>query len=710
MVKKDLQKPELFIRKSIINQHARILIVEDEAVIASDLKEALIQAGYEVTAVVSSGELAVQKAAEERPDLVLMDIRLSGALDGVEAAAQIRQQSPIPVIYLAAHADADVISCTKAPPPCEYLLKPVHLQELQLTIAMALYKHHLETELHATNQRLEQEIAEHKRAEESLRESERKLKDAQKMGHLGHWEFEIDTQTITWSDQVFTLYDRDPALGAPSPEEEATYYTPEQTKILREYAQKAIETGNEFEYDFQAILPGGRKVDFSSSMRPIKDENGRVVKLFGTVQDITERKQDQGKIQKERAKLNAINRVLQETMICETAADIARVCLQSAEELTGSRFGFICKVNQAGRFDTIAISDPGWNACRIPETNALLMLNDLEVRGIRGRVIRDEQSLIFNNPMAHPDWIEPPQGHPPITSFLGVPLKFQGKTFGIIGLGNKESGYACADQEVIETLSLTFAEALQRKQAEAALRESERQLRELNASKDKFFSILAHDLKNSLIGFLSFAKLLEQFETLEKAEFKDLTSQFRTSAENLFTLLENLLLWSQIQRGMLEPFLQEIPIGAFAVQNIKLLTPNAAHKQIRLTNLVQEEIPVVVDVNMIDTVIRNLLSNAIKFTHAGGAVEISATYDQDVVTVAVSDTGIGIPAEKLPNLFRIDAKCQQAGTAGEKGTGLGLILCKEFVEKHGGKIWVESEVGKGTTVWFTLPKEPHEQM
>ena len=139
-----------------MNQHARILIVEDEAVIASDLKEALIQAGYEVTAVVSSGELAVQKAAEEQPDLVLMDIRLSGALDGIDAAEQIRQQSHIPVIYLTTHADADILSRAKSPPPCGYLLKPVHPQELQLTIAMALDKHHLETELHATNQRLEQ--------------------------------------------------------------------------------------------------------------------------------------------------------------------------------------------------------------------------------------------------------------------------------------------------------------------------------------------------------------------------------------------------------------------------------------------------------------------------------------------------------------------------------------------------------------------------
>ena len=259
--------------------------------------------------------------------------------------------------------------------------------------------------------------------------------------------------------------------------------------------------------------------------------------------------------------------------------------------------------------------------------------------------------------------------------------------------------------QVEEVLARVHAHLTIRK-LHTQLREKNDQLAELNASKDKFFAILAHDLKNPLIGFLSFAKLLEQVEDLEQAEFTKLTNAFRTSAENLFALLENLLLWAQLQQGMIEAIPSEVPIGAFAERNITLLAPNAAQKQITLTNLIQAEIPVAVDVMMIDTVVRNLLANAIKFTEAGGAVAISATQDGDTVTVRVADTGIGISAEKLPNLFRIDAKCRREGTAGEKGTGLGLILCKEFVERNGGRIGVESEVGKGTTFTFTLPKKP----
>jgi signal transduction histidine kinase len=235
------------------------------------------------------------------------------------------------------------------------------------------------------------------------------------------------------------------------------------------------------------------------------------------------------------------------------------------------------------------------------------------------------------------------------------------------------------------------------------------QLRELNRNKDKFFSIIAHDLKNPLIGFLSFVKLIEEdLENWNKDQIQKLLGQLRDSAENLSALIENLLTWSRIQRDMIDYLLQPIDLRLLIARNIEILTPNAEQKQVTFQNSLQEEISVDVDLHMLDTVVRNLLSNAIKFTEVGGTIKISATHDENTVNVAVSDTGIGIPEEKLSDLFRIDAKSQREGTAGEKGTGLGLILCKEFIEKHGGKIWAESKVGKGTTFTFTLPRKSME--
>jgi signal transduction histidine kinase len=139
-------------------------------------------------------------------------------------------------------------------------------------------------------------------------------------------------------------------------------------------------------------------------------------------------------------------------------------------------------------------------------------------------------------------------------------------------------------------------------------------------------------------------------------------------------------------------------------RNLELLKTPALQKQISLNSLVPGNIFVYIDINMLDTVIRNLLSNAVKFTRPGGTVEVSALTEQGIVTVSVSDNGIGISHEKLPNLFRIDVKTQRAGTANEQGTGLGLILCKDFIEKHQGQLGIESEPEKGTTVWFSVPQ------
>ncbi len=162
----------------------------------------------------------------------------------------------------------------------------------------------------------------------------------------------------------------------------------------------------------------------------------------------------------------AINRIYREALFCETEEQLGNVCLAVAEKLTGSKFGFIAEVDQNGRFATIAISNPGWSACKLPVSEALHFLENIELRGLRGRVMMSGEVLIFNDPASHPDWIEPPQGHPAITSFLGAPLKLAGQTFGMIGLANREGGYDKQHREAMEALAETVVEVLMRKRAE----------------------------------------------------------------------------------------------------------------------------------------------------------------------------------------------------------------------------------------------------
>lgn len=274
---------------------------------------------------------------------------------------------------------------------------------------------------------------------------------------------------------------------------------------------------------------------------------------------------------------------------------------------------------------------------------------------------------------------------------------------------SKVKGFAAGGVDYI-TKPFQIEEVLARVQAHLTIRRQQQeiaaqreQLRTLNAHKDKFFSILAHDLRNPVTGFLAMSHILEDFDNLALEQRATITSQFRDLSRNLFALLENLLTWSQVQQGMLNCYPQEAPFMAFVDRNFKLLRPTADQKQLQLQHRIQDDLLVMGDVMMIDTIVRNLLSNAIKFTRPGGVITMSADYAPHLATVTVTDTGIGIPAEKLPDLFRIDAKYQRDGTAGEKGTGLGLILCKEFVERNGGRIWAESEVGRGAIFRFTLP-------
>ncbi len=230
------------------------------------------------------------------------------------------------------------------------------------------------------------------------------------------------------------------------------------------------------------------------------------------------------------------------------------------------------------------------------------------------------------------------------------------------------------------------------------------ELNELNATKDKFFSIISHDLKGPLNSLSSFSNLLINYtESLSPEEIKALATDLDKSIKNLFSLLENLLEWSRSQTGKIEFQPENFDLAELLEENKTLLEVQAGNKNIQLTNTNQEPIEIHANKNSINTVIRNLISNSIKFTPEGGSITLSSTIKPGSVQVSVKDTGVGMSKEVIEKLFRIDTKHSTKGTAEEKGTGLGLILCKDFVEKNGGTIWVESELEKGSTFSFSLP-------
>ena len=242
-------------------------------------------------------------------------------------------------------------------------------------------------------------------------------------------------------------------------------------------------------------------------------------------------------------------------------------------------------------------------------------------------------------------------------------------------------------------------------QQQNVLQNQSKELLELNATKDKFFSIIAHDLRSPFNGFLGLTQIMaEELPSLTMSEVQAIAVDMRISATNLFRLIENLLHWSSMQQGKI-PFKPEgIKLSRVVDESVTMIRESAKSKSIDIIIDIPDDTKVFADNNMLQTVIRNLFSNAVKFTHKGGKITISAkAKDPNNIEIAVKDSGIGMSPALIENLFRIDVKTNRIGTNDEPSTGLGLLLCKDFIEKHDGKLLVESEEDKGSTFYFTIP-------
>lgn len=237
------------------------------------------------------------------------------------------------------------------------------------------------------------------------------------------------------------------------------------------------------------------------------------------------------------------------------------------------------------------------------------------------------------------------------------------------------------------------------------LSDSELELKELNATKDKFFTIIAHDIKNPLNAYRSVTKMLtNSFYELSEQQKLEYIRKIYISSENLYNLFQNLLQWSTSQAGTIQFKPQEIDLGIIAFRAVALLQESADKKNITVDLNLKTDTYAYGDIHMVSTIIVNLLSNAIKYTRPAGNIILSASDATKLIKISVIDNGIGISKEDMEKLFRVEVDHKTIGDSEEKGTGIGLILCKEFVSKNGGEIWVESEFGKGSTFNFTLPK------
>ena len=360
-------------------------------------------------------------------------------------------------------------------------------------------------------------------------------------------------------------------------------------------------------------------------------------------------------------------------------------------------------------------------------TNLQVLLESLKRTGLKILVARTGESAIQQAEYGKPDLIlldvmmpgidgfETCRRFKTLEAFKDIPIifmtaltdttdKLKGFQAGGVDYVTKPLQHEEVLARVVTHLTIRRLQQESREQ-HLLLQEKHAELQALNASKDKFLSIISHHLRSPLSSVLVGLRLLTDTESrLTDNEKNELIRDSHRTVEQLYNLLDNLLVWSRLQRGLMEYAPQPLDLRPLFERNATLFAANAEQKQIAIRQTVAEPVIAFADSHMIDAIIRNLISNALKFTEARGAITLSACQNDQNVEITVADTGIGMDAEAVAKLFRLDVRYNQLGTAGEKGTGLGLNVCKEFAEKNGGSIAVESIVGAGTTFRVTLPK------
>ncbi|NLT37373.1 MAG: PAS domain S-box protein [Methanomassiliicoccus sp.] len=418
-----------------------------------------------------------------------------------------------------------------------------------------------------------------------------------------------------------------------------------------------------------------------------------------TTTDITESKKAEEDIWRKQAILEGINRIFREAISAESNEELGLACLKVAEILTNSRFGLIGHIQPPNGMEGIA-GGMEWEAYSFtsPHRSERYPTN-LKVHGIFGRVLTGGKAFYSNDPGAHPDYIELPDGHPRLTSFLGVPLTHLGKVIGMIGLGNKEDGYNDEDLRTVESLAPAIVEALHRKRAEEEKKRSAEELRRSNAELQQFAYVASHDLREPLRMVSSYLGLLDRYAGKElDAKSKEFMRYALEGSVRMRRMIDDLLLYSRIEtQGKALEKVELEDVLAIVLKDLKGAIEESG------ASITNDPLPTVtVDRTQMVQVLQNLIGNAVKFrAEEAPQIHVSARLENDAWVISVQDNGIGIEPKHGDRLFLMFQRLHSQEEY--EGTGIGLAIVKKIVEHHNGKIWFESEPGKGSTFYFTLP-------
>ncbi len=650
-----------------MNEKVKILIVEDESIVAIDLKKTLENLGYEITEIVRSGEKAIDRAITSHPDLILMDIMLDGEMTGIDAALEIRNHVDLPVIYLTAFANESTLSQAKLTQPFGYILKPFDEKNLTSTIEMALYKHKLDRKLKENEERY------------------RRLVEKSPVA-IGI----ISGRKIVYANPYAVKL-----FGAQSEDELRNKYIfdfiqEEYVNLIRERMQRIFKQGEVVEgRDEQLRTLDGRVIDVEFAAIPTLYLDNPATQIV--IRDITEINKKE-KIQQASLKLlQAAN----STTSLEELYEVFHKILSGYIPVNNIYFAFYDDEKECLTFPYYhdQIEPP------LKERKFNMGLTEYVIN--LGRILLLKQSDI--DELIASGRVE--TACPPLKSWLGVPLQVHDNKLGAIVIKEyyRENLIGEKEKEFLNNIIFPLSRAVEKKQIEEERKEYTETLKRLNETKDKFLSLISHDLKspfNSLMGYTEILK--NEMDDLSSDERDIFIGSVYESTRHIYNLLNDLLEFSRFYLGLIKIEPKEISIKKLVDENLELLAVSARQKEIKMENNIGNHYKVLAEEDMINSVIRNLLTNSIKFTQNGGIIKVSAKPEGSRLLISVTDNGVGMDKDTLDTVFDIVSKKSKPGTNEEEGTGLGLILAKEFVEKNGGEISVTSEPGKGSIFTFSL--------
>lgn len=509
------------------------------------------------------------------------------------------------------------------------------------------------------------DITERNQAKAAIGISEARLKRAEIASRSGNWEYHLDTQIIMASEGAVKLYgvDRDVFKYHEIRKIPLAEYRPK----LDDALQKLIEEDQPYDIEFKIkTIDTGEIKDIHSVATYDKDK--RI--LFGIIQDITDRK--------------------------------------LAEEKLKAQKRFFEQMFSQSSVSTQILDKEGWCERINPKLSEIFGVKPEHIEGKLYNILKDE-GVKQGGVLSHLEKVfnEGKTAEWDVLFDIGIAAESQN-----IEVAEKKKvwyhnwAYPIFDEnDRLSHVIVQHTDITDRKNAEESLIESEMRLRELIATKDKFFSIIAHDLRgpfNSILGLSNM--LVGQARENDFEGMVEYAEIIQNSSQHAMNLLKNLLEWARSQTGRIEFFPEYVEAASLVNEAISLLNDMASQKAITISATIPRNALVFADKAMIGTILRNLITNGVKFSHPGGHITISAEKKKQELVISVVDNGVGISKRSIGKLFRIDQTYSAVGTRDEMGTGLGLILCKEFIEKHGGSIWVESEAGKGSKFSFSIPK------